>query len=122
MAARWLFVTLLVCFAVHQLSASDPVRSFVICSICYHFYSRTRFLKGWRILFCNDGRVRILLQLFTESFDEAFEGRWIVSEKDDYKGIFFPFLCLDLIFTRILCYENGFTAEISTYVEFNKEC
>ncbi|CAN6439039.1 unnamed protein product [Victoria cruziana] len=26
-------------------------------------------------------------ELFYESFDEAFEGRWVVSEKDDYKGV-----------------------------------
>nr|CAD1836693.1 unnamed protein product [Ananas comosus var. bracteatus] len=25
--------------------------------------------------------------LFYESFDESFEGRWVVSEKDDYKGV-----------------------------------
>ncbi|KAI9079643.1 hypothetical protein K1719_038264 [Acacia pycnantha] len=24
--------------------------------------------------------------IFYESFDQDFEGRWIVSEKDDYKG------------------------------------
>lgn len=26
-------------------------------------------------------------QLFYESFDESFEGRWIVSEKDEYQGL-----------------------------------
>lgn len=31
--------------------------------------------------------VCLLLQIFYESFDESFEGSWIVSEKEDYKGI-----------------------------------
>lgn len=27
-----------------------------------------------------------LLKIFYDSFDETFEGRWVVSEKEDYKG------------------------------------
>ncbi|RZS23767.1 hypothetical protein BHM03_00056750, partial [Ensete ventricosum] len=46
----------------------------LIYFFCYLFRSKIKDL--W-----------VLSQLFYESFDEPFEGRWIVSEKEDYKGL-----------------------------------
>lgn len=34
-------------------------------------------------------------QSFYESFDEPFDGRWIVSQKEDYKG-WYRFFCIEL--------------------------
>lgn len=31
--------------------------------------------------------VVIIVQVFYESFDESFDGRWIVSVKDEYQGL-----------------------------------
>lgn len=58
-----------------QLCASDSVRfapfSTLLCMIIFHF-----------LFLC----IIFGLQIFYESFDDDFEGRWIVSEKEDYKG------------------------------------
>lgn len=46
-------------------------------------------LLFWRNLhsfFASNTEIRSYFQLFYESFDEAFEGRWIASGKEDYNG------------------------------------
>ncbi|KAL6350290.1 hypothetical protein AAG906_004238 [Vitis piasezkii] len=39
------------------------------------------------VISCVGFQIRASDPIFIESFDESFDGRWIVSEKDDYKGI-----------------------------------
>lgn len=45
----------------------------------------------WALLICCFSLQQLICAstdtIFYESFDEAFDGRWIVSEKDDYKGV-----------------------------------
>ncbi|RVW26398.1 hypothetical protein CK203_047957 [Vitis vinifera] len=40
------------------------------------------------VISCVGFQIRASDPIFIESFDESFDGRWIVSEKDDYKGSF----------------------------------
>lgn len=39
----------------------------------------------------------VTFQILYESFDESFEGRWIVSQKDEYKGWFPPLFFLSVL-------------------------
>ncbi|KAG6512719.1 hypothetical protein ZIOFF_030848 [Zingiber officinale] len=74
MAAPLLLVLIVSTFL--QIWASDPV-------VCLFFAS---FFQYWRSRdVAND--LSFLNQLFFEPFDESFEGRWIVSDKADYQGI-----------------------------------
>ncbi|GMH16699.1 hypothetical protein Nepgr_018540 [Nepenthes gracilis] len=44
-------------------------------------------LVGLLFLLCAQIQISSSDSIFHEQFDETFEGRWVVSEKDDYKGI-----------------------------------
>ena len=65
--------------AVISLSLSLPSVVFNLCfgSVLFDFVRliSVELFVVWRVV-----------QIFYESFDETFEGRWIVSQKDDYNG------------------------------------
>lgn len=65
----------LISFALLQLCAADSVR-FVSFSklLCINIFFIFILLNNF------------VLQIFYESFEEDFEGRWVVSEKEDYQG------------------------------------
>lgn len=43
-----------------------------------------------------------VLQIFYESFDEDFEGRWIASENPDYTGFWFIQSSISLLLIGVL--------------------
>ncbi len=46
-----------------------------------------RAVLAFVVICCVSFQIRASDPIFYESFDESFEGRWIASEKDDYKGL-----------------------------------
>jgi hypothetical protein len=66
-----------------QIRASDPVISRT--SSCYlQSFFRSFWVRFWR--FNNACGFWFVVQLFHETFDESFEGNWVVSGKEEYAG------------------------------------
>lgn len=88
MGGRALLPLLLLSALLVQIRASDPVSGEFFFGFLGGEFAWSGGLGGeicdaffFVLDFC------VCLQLFYEPFDESFEGRWVLSGKDDYKGM-----------------------------------